>query len=226
MGVEGQAIVLAVAVVTAGCQSRVDLGEGQLDVSEPPVIQVAASELAKRYPFPESPPSVARGRELFEGLPALPAAFRDATILRTTRPADLFTWISEGRPDDGFPGLAESFTPQQRWDLVVYLREAALGPGQLEAGQAVFEMNCVLCHGPQGLGDGPGGASLHPKPRNFQDLRLMAGKTTTGFFEVVTSGKGPMPAWGELLSEEERWQAVDYLWTFMTLERTGEGEHE
>ena len=33
----------------------------------------------------------------------------------------------------------------------------------------VFDTRCVVCHGTQGKGDGPGAAALNPKPRAFGD---------------------------------------------------------
>ncbi len=35
------------------------------------------------------------------------------------------------------------------------------------AGKAVYTTNCVSCHGATGKGDGPVGAALNPKPRDF-----------------------------------------------------------
>jgi cytochrome c5 len=44
----------------------------------------------------------------------------------------------------------------------------APGTPAAEAKQ-VFESRCSTCHGAQGMGDGPAGAALNPKPRNFHD---------------------------------------------------------
>jgi mono/diheme cytochrome c family protein len=48
---------------------------------------------------------------------------------------------------------------------------AATGPSEVAVNQArqIFELRCVTCHGEKGAGDGPGSASLDPKPRNFSD---------------------------------------------------------
>lgn len=35
--------------------------------------------------------------------------------------------------------------------------------------KSYYAMKCVVCHGAGGLGDGPGGAALNPKPRNFTE---------------------------------------------------------
>ena len=40
-------------------------------------------------------------------------------------------------------------------------------PALMTRGRAIFAQTCATCHGPEGRGDGPGGAGLNPKPRNF-----------------------------------------------------------
>jgi mono/diheme cytochrome c family protein len=39
--------------------------------------------------------------------------------------------------------------------------------GDAAAGKAVYDANCSSCHGLTGKGDGPVGAALNPKPRDF-----------------------------------------------------------
>ncbi len=39
--------------------------------------------------------------------------------------------------------------------------------GDAAAGKTVYDTNCSSCHGPSGKGDGPVGAALNPKPRDF-----------------------------------------------------------
>ena len=34
-------------------------------------------------------------------------------------------------------------------------------------GKDLYDQNCASCHGDAGAGDGPAGASLDPKPRNY-----------------------------------------------------------
>ncbi|MFN8627804.1 MAG: cytochrome c [Candidatus Binatia bacterium] len=40
-------------------------------------------------------------------------------------------------------------------------------PELLKRGKALFEQNCVACHGQAGHGDGPGAAGINPRPRDF-----------------------------------------------------------
>ena len=45
----------------------------------------------------------------------------------------------------------------------------AITPEARTEAQQIFSTRCAACHGPTGHGDGPGAASLDPKPRNYHD---------------------------------------------------------
>ena len=56
--------------------------------------------------------------------------------------------------------------------ILCVLALAALGAANAHAadaaaGKVIFETNCQSCHGATGKGDGPVGAALDPKPRDF-----------------------------------------------------------
>jgi len=42
------------------------------------------------------------------------------------------------------------------------------------AAKKYFTQNCVVCHGADGKGDGPGAANLTPKPQNYTDPKWQA----------------------------------------------------
>jgi mono/diheme cytochrome c family protein len=35
--------------------------------------------------------------------------------------------------------------------------------------QEIYSTRCLVCHGPEGRGDGPGASALNPGPRNYHD---------------------------------------------------------
>jgi mono/diheme cytochrome c family protein len=85
----------------------------------------------------------------------------------------------------------------------------------LEAGEQLFATNCAVCHGESGQGDGPGAAGLEKPPANLNAGHVQ-GLTDGALFYIVSHGRPdtPMPAWDNVLNEEQRWQVVNYLRTF------------
>ena len=80
------------------------------------------------------------------------------------------------------------------------------------AGEHTFAENCVPCHGPYGYGDGPAAASLPVRPADLA-RRHTANHTDGAHFWWITHGKGEnaMPAFGEILDEQQRWELVGFL---------------
>jgi mono/diheme cytochrome c family protein len=72
-----------------------------------------------------------------------------------------------------------------------------------DLGAQIYAQRCVLCHGPEGKGDGAAAAGLNPKPRNHTDGSYMNAQTDQQLTEVIKNGKGAMPPWGAVLSESE-----------------------
>jgi len=52
-------------------------------------------------------------------------------------PGDLFWWIGHGRADGAMPGFADVLSPNQRWDLVNFIRARAAGSLARQAGPEV-----------------------------------------------------------------------------------------
>ncbi len=88
-----------------------------------------------------------------------------------------------------------------------------LGADAATAGAEVFKTNCEACHGTQGHGDGPAGASLDPKPKNLAELQTQAGDDYL-FWRVSTGKEGTsMVAWKGVLTEEQIWQVIAFVRT-------------
>ena len=93
---------------------------------------------------------------------------------------------------------------------------AAAGEATMALGETVVKERCVLCHGENGKGDGPGGAALNPKPRDWTEHGYMDSRTDDQLYEVIYNGKGSMPAWGKtgILTEVEIRSAIMKVRTF------------
>jgi putative copper resistance protein D len=91
----------------------------------------------------------------------------------------------------------------------------------IAAGAQTFSEECVACHGPRGYGDGPAAASLPVQPADL--TRQHVGFHTDGtFFWWISHGKGEnaMPAFGDRLDEQQRWEVVALLHAMSDAEAT------
>jgi len=81
-------------------------------------------------------------------------------------------------------------------------------------GKAVFEAQCVSCHGATGIGDGVAAKDLEKSPGNLTEAEMQA-QTDGALFWKITTGRAPMTAFGDTLSVEQRWQVVHYIRTLV-----------
>jgi mono/diheme cytochrome c family protein len=77
-------------------------------------------------------------------------------------------------------------------------------------GKALYTAQCLTCHGASGRGDGPQAPQLEQNPGNLTKLQ---GQSDGALFWKVTQGKTPMPTFAQLLSEQQRWDVVNYILT-------------
>ena len=78
-------------------------------------------------------------------------------------------------------------------------------------GAALFATNCAQCHGEDGLGDGPLARTLPAPPANFRvHVPFHPDGVLFAWISDGIRGTG-MPAWSDELSEQERWDLVNFL---------------
>jgi mono/diheme cytochrome c family protein len=99
----------------------------------------------------------------------------------------------------------------------------AVSEQAVSRGRALYEKNCVQCHGERGDGAGYGAPFLVPAPRDFVEAQYKFRSTASGslpsdedLFRIISRGANGtgMPPWQYLLSDEDRWALVDYIKTF------------
>lgn len=105
--------------------------------------------------------------------------------------------------------------------------QAGAAPGNAQNGAKTYNKRCWWCHGKKGEANGPAAPFLVPPPRDFS-LGVYKYKTSApttplprdeDLFNRITNGMPGtgMPAWNDVLSEQDRWDVVAYIKTLTDL---------
>jgi len=100
--------------------------------------------------------------------------------------------------------------------------EAGLSARTAE-GKKIYYQNCFFCHGDALAGDGHFANAFRPLPANFRDVGTISMlQESFVFWRVATGGPGlpkgatpwnsAMPVWQNMLSEEDLWKAILYIY--------------
>jgi mono/diheme cytochrome c family protein len=224
--------VFSVLVILLSACSSLSLAE---DITPPPGSNLPAAQPTQaamsgpRYPLVS--PNPANGEAIYvdkctpchgpsgkgdgpqaNQLPNPPTAVGMAELARQSTPSDWYTIITQGNLERFMPPFSGSLSERQRWDVVAYLYTLSTEPGEIAQGGELYQDNCASCHGEQGQGDGPEAANLATQPTDFTEQAWMVDKSAQALFQAMTDGIAPaMPAFGEELSEAERWMLAAYL---------------
>ena len=85
----------------------------------------------------------------------------------------------------------------------------------IEAGKVAFETFCQMCHGEGGAGDGAMLDMLRIESMpDFTDAGTLGEQSDgTLFFKIGNKGENKMPAFAARVTEEQRWDIVNFLRT-------------
>lgn len=82
-------------------------------------------------------------------------------------------------------------------------------------GKELYTVQCAVCHGASGAGDGPGAVALNPKPRDFTSGEWHFGGGVARVFKTITEGSpGTSMASFSNLSVEERFALAHFVRSF------------
>ena len=118
-------------------------------------------------------------------------------------------------PDGAVP--VSGAAPRLTFDQAAGLENpVARTPESLERARRVYQVNCAVCHGPDGRGGGvlapyyARGAAAPVPPTDLASPRVRA-RTDGQLWWIVRHGLGNMPPFEDLLAEDEVWLAVRFI---------------
>ncbi len=181
--------------------------------------------------FPAATPDLANGAQLFaenctdchgidgsgngalvlSGQVGNPGNFQDPTSARSQSVQEWFNTITLGNLEMLMPPWQQALSEQERWDVAYFTYFWHLDSDTLSTGEAVYAEHCADCHGIGGRGDGPQSAELGGVPSllNYASQVTLSDDNIYTLVELGSLAAG-MPAYADLLTEEEMWAVVAY----------------
>ncbi len=80
------------------------------------------------------------------------------------------------------------------------------------AGKILYTKYCVVCHGTMGKGDGAASAALQIPPADHSSVKIQS-QTDGAIYWKISTGHGAMAPYKNTLTEDQRWQLVNYIRT-------------
>ena len=77
-------------------------------------------------------------------------------------------------------------------------------------GKQLFTNMCAVCYGNTGKGNGAAGVALKPKPADFLSAKIRK-ESDGALYWKLTQGKAPMASYQAALSDQQRWELINYI---------------
>lgn len=227
-------LVLPVVTFTAGCQSQLNVQQGDQALISSDVTRGTAEAI-----YPDHAPAVPDGQSVWkaENCASCHGAtgqggtakidFTNKQLMATKKPVDQYMFLLFGKQGVNHPILSDKITRQQAWNLTFYVRSLSrplLADADRDSVKNVFGANCAVCHGTKGYGDGPLAkyAVIEPNPANFQNYQRFFDRSDQVLWDHIANGilwEG-MP---NFLGKEDKAKNVkfdeEYIWKLVSYVR-------
>ena len=146
----------------------------------------------------------------------------DVTITSSAQNANNSTTTNKNQNDTRSGAGAQQDFSKNTWELPENADETknqvAVTPESVAKGKELYlersKGNCIFCHGETGAGNEANLPKLRRKPANLSNKERMTAMTDGELFWKISKGiTGIMPAGEKKMSEEERWNVVNYIRT-------------
>ncbi len=136
-------------------------------------------------------------------------------LIRIPFPTDMTRSIAVGYVESPQRAPPRNSVPIQGEEVIPEELPANPIPGDeasRQRGQILYDIHCALCHGSQGLGDGPLAHYFTRTPENLIGEEAAA-EFDGSMYLVIQEGFGEMPSLAENLSVRERWDVINFVRT-------------
>lgn len=166
-----------------------------------------------------------RGRACFAGRPLASAAGLALLCALLTAGCDNMANQPKVNPYEVYHDASQPLPPMRNPPGTVARDQEAEPPpppvtlALLERGRQRFNIDCSVCHGFAGFGDGMVVQRGFPAPPSYHIDRLRQAPIQH-FYDVITNGYGVMYSYAQRVSPEDRWAIVAYIRALQAAEDT------
>jgi high-affinity iron transporter len=150
-----------------------------------------------------------------------PPAIGTGAIMGEVTPAMAFRKISVGVTGTAMPAFSSALSPDDRWNIVMYLGSLRHTPQQIAEGEGFYTQGCISCHGVTGASDGALARALTKLPPEVGSFAWQIEHTDAQLAAAVSAGMPgtPMPP-ARNMTPAQVASVVAYLRALPTRERT------
>ena len=84
-------------------------------------------------------------------------------------------------------------------------------PESITRAKKWWTLDCAMCHGKDGNGQGDTAKEMKLKLVDFTDPKTLQSRTDGEIFYIIKNGHNDMPAEGPRIKTEENWDLVNYV---------------
>ncbi len=120
------------------------------------------------------------------------------------------------------PGFAVSYAPLPGTidSMAGIANPVSRDARSLQNGQKYYQINCTVCHGPAGWGNGP--AVRYGVPSINIIMPITRGRTDGYLYGMIRNGRGLMPPYNRI-EDLDRWDVVNYVRVLQSMAVGGAG---
>jgi len=139
------------------------------------------------------------------------------TILLVLLLAVGVVWAQEETKEQAPPAASTAATPPVTHNVVISPEDVArknpvkFTQISVDRGKKIYTTQCALCHGKDGDGKGDLVADMKINPPDFTKPETLKNRTDGELFAILTAGKEPMPSQGGRMTEQHKWNLVNFL---------------
>jgi mono/diheme cytochrome c family protein len=86
-------------------------------------------------------------------------------------------------------------------------------PNSIALGKKAYGLDCAMCHGKTGAGDGDLAGDMKLKLRDYRDPESLKAMTDGEIFTIIAKGKGQMSGEEGRMKPTQIWNLVNYVRT-------------